>query len=188
MTSILLTIIGLASALLILILLGAGYYNSFVTLYALTQEGWSGIDVQLKRRHDLIPNLVETVKQYSIHEKTVLENITKSRSNSINASNIDQKSAAEGELTNALKTLFAVVENYPDLKANENFAYLQNSLEEIEEELQIARRYYNGTVRNYNITIKKFPANIVANFTSFSPRSYFELDNTHERTAPQVQF
>ncbi|HAU30517.1 TPA: hypothetical protein DCW54_02735 [Candidatus Dependentiae bacterium] len=178
----------LAFALIAPIFWGIGKYNSFVSLRAMTQEAWSGIDVQLKRRYDLIPNLVETVKHYQIHEKGVLENIAKFRSASMHATTVQEKSAAEGALTGALKTLFAVAENYPELKANENFLALQNSLEKIEDELQISRRYYNGTARNYNIAVMHFPARIVASFTSFAPITYFELDNPEEKTAPRVQF
>ncbi len=167
---------------------GIGKYNTFVSLYAMTQEAWSGIDVQLKRRYDLIPNLVETVKGYQIHEKNVLENIAKFRSVSMHATTVQEKSAAEGALSGALKTLFAVAENYPELKANENFLALQQSLEKIEDEVQISRRYYNGTARNYNIAIMHFPARLVANITSFSPLAYFELENPEERTAPRVRF
>lgn len=164
-----------------------GGYNNLVRLKALLDEGWSGIDVQLKRRYDLIPNLVAVVKQYSVHEKELLENVTKMRSISMGAVGINEKAAAEGQLSQALKTLFAVSENYPDLKANENFLRLQSDLGTIEDEIQLSRRYYNGTARNYNTNVASFPTSIIANFGGFSRVSYFEM-NAAEREAPQVKF
>lgn len=162
-------------------------YNNFIRLKTFVDEGWSGIDVQLKRRYDLVPNLVAVVQQYRIHEKEVLENVTKMRSASIGATTVDQKAEAEKGLTSALKTLFAVAENYPDLKANENFLSLQQQLSSLETEIQLSRRYYNGAARNYNMAILSFPANIVANFFRFGSVSYFEIGD-HEREAPKVQF
>lgn len=162
-------------------------YNGFVHLRALVDEAWSGIDVQLKRRYDLIPNLVETVKGYATHEKEVFEAVTKMRSVSMNANTIEDKSRAELKLDNALRGLYAVAESYPDLKANENFANLQKELSSIESELQLARRYYNGTVRNYNISVQSFPASIIANMTGFAKASYFEVENDIERKAPSVK-
>lgn len=163
-------------------------YNSLVHLKALVDEGWSGIDVQLKRRYDLIPNLVAVVKQYSIHEKEVLEQVTKMRSASMGAHTVDEKIAAEKGLTSALKTLFAVAENYPTLKANENFLSLQQQLSTIETEVQLARRYYNGAARNYNSTVGSFPTNVIANTFHFSRVPYFELTTAAEREAPKVKF
>ena len=153
----------------------------------MADEGWSGIDVQLKRRYDLIPNLVNVVQGYRIHEKEVLEKVTQMRTASMSATTIDQKAAAEKGLTSALKTLFAVAENYPGLKANENFAKLQQQLADLESEIQLARRYYNGSARNYNITIQSFPANTIANLFSFTKVHYFEL-NAAERENPTVKF
>lgn len=174
--------------LLILGLWAMSTYNGFVRAKAHLDEGWSGINVQLKRRYDLIPNLVAVVKQYSVHEKEVLENITKMRSISMGATSITDKAAAEAGLSGALKTLFAVAENYPDLKANQNFMSLQKDLTTLEEELQLARRYYNGTARNYNTAVNIFPSRIVAGLTGFAPVPYFELDHEDERKAPQVKF
>ena len=162
-------------------------YNSIIRLRNMTDEGWSGIDVQLKRRYDLIPNLVSVVQEYRIHEKEVLEKVTQMRSVSMNASSIDQKAAAEQGLTGALKTLFAVAENYPDLKANENFAKLQQQLADLESEIQLSRRYYNGAARNYNISIQSFPANTIAKVFSFTKAHYFELDAA-ERENPTIKF
>lgn len=163
-------------------------YNSLVHLKALVDEGWSGIDVQLKRRYDLIPNLVAVVKQYSIHEKDVLEKVTKMRAAAMGAQTIDEKIAAEKGLTSALKTLFAVAENYPTLKANENFMHLQQQLATLETEVQLARRYYNGAARNYNVRAISFPSNIIANIFGFTKVSYFELSNAAERETPKVKF
>jgi len=163
-------------------------YNRLVRLNALSKEGWSGIDVQLKRRYDLIPNLVSVVKQYSIHEKETLERVTEMRSFSMGTTKIDKKAEAEAGLTQALKSLFAVAENYPELRANENFLALQRDLGEIEQDLQLARRYYNGAVRNYNIAVEMFPSNIVARMLNFSYKPYFKVSAEEEREAPKVDF
>lgn len=186
----LLAIIGIVlGALLVIVVLWAiGGYNGLVRLKALVDEAWSGIDVQLKRRYDLIPNLVAVVKQYSIHEQSVLENVTKYRSVAMNATTIESKSHAEAGLTQALKTLFAVSENYPNLKANENFMSLQKSLGDLENDIQLARRYYNGTVRNYMSSKMSFPTNIIASFGGFKDAAYFELTAAEQREAPQVKF
>ena len=165
-----------------------GGYNGLIRLKALVDEGWSGIDVQLKRRYDLIPNLVAVVKQYSIHEQSVLENVTKYRSVAMNATTVESKAQAEAGLTSALKTLFAVSENYPNLKANENFMSLQKTLTDIENDVQLARRYYNGTVRNYMSKKLSFPTNIIASFGNFENVAYFELSAPEQREAPQVKF
>lgn len=165
-----------------------GMYNGLVKGKTLIQEAWSGIEVQLKRRYDLIPNLVETVKGYSQHEKGLFEEVTKLRSQSMNATSVKEKSEAEGALTQSLKSLFAVAEAYPDLKANQNFMELQRSLESIENELQLARRYFNGSVRNYNISVQSFPSGMVAHFFSFKPGDFFEVESAAEREAPQVKF
>ena len=163
-------------------------YNSLVRSKAFVKEGWSGIDVQLKRRYDLIPNLVAVVKQYSIHEKDVLEGVTKMRSISMGATSIEDKAKAEGQLTQALKTLFAVSENYPELKANQNFLLLQKDLGAIENDLQLVRRYYNGSARNYNIVVVSFPNTVVAKMTGFAQEPYFELAGEQERESPKVKF
>ena len=180
-----LTILGVV---ILVVLWAVISYNRLVQLKALVDEGWSGVDVQLKRRYDLVPNLVAVVQQYSIHEKEVLENVTKMRAASMGATTIDAKAEAEKGLTGALKTLFAVAENYPDLKASENFLGLQQELSTLETEIQLARRYYNGTARNYNVSVLSFPSNIVANMFSFTKSAYFELDRPEEREAPKVKF
>jgi LemA protein len=163
-------------------------YNSLVRLKNIVQEAWSGIDVQLKRRYDLVPNLVKVVKQYSVHEKEVLENVTKMRNMSANTQGVEKKAAAEAGLTGALKSLFAVAENYPNLKANENFLKLQDELSRLEEEIQLARRYYNGAARNYNITVESFPSRIIAGAFGFSEQPYFELDTEEARKNPDITF
>lgn len=165
-----------------------GIYNRLVKSKALLDEGWSGIDVQLKRRYDLIPNLVKVVKQYGFHEKDVLEKVTKLRSVAMGSQDLEGRVAAETGLTSALKTLFAVSENYPDLKANKNFLALQEQLSAIENDVQLARRYYNGTARNYNVVVKEFPSRFVANMTGYIKAPYFEVDAPEERKSPDVKF
>lgn len=163
-------------------------YNKFVQLKAMLDEAWSGIDVQLKRRYDLIPNLVATVKQYATHEKGIFEEIARMRAASLNAHGIEQKSEAESGLSQTLRTLFAVAENYPQLKANENFMSLQKDLSSLEHEIQLSRRYYNGAARNYNMMIRTFPNNLIASIANFEAVPYFELSNAAERENPQVKF
>jgi len=172
---------------ILLILWAIVTYNNLIRLKTLVDEGWSGIDVQLKRRYDLVPNLVAVVKQYAIHEKGVLEDVTKMRAISMGAKSLEEKVAAEKGLTEALKTLFAVAENYPNLKANENFLSLQSELASLETEIQLSRRYYNGASRNYNASVMSFPANIVAKLFGFTPVVYFEIDR-EERELPKVKF
>lgn len=162
-------------------------YNSFIRLKNLIDEAWSGIDVQLKRRYDLIPNLVATVKGYSEHEKGIFEEVARLRSVSMNATTIQEKAQAENGLTQALKTLFAVAENYPELKANQNFIELQRELSNIENQLQLARRYYNGVVREYNTRITVFPSSLIASIMSFKKAPFFEIASI-ERETPQVKF
>lgn len=163
-------------------------YNKLVRLRTMMQEGWSGIDVQLKKRYDLIPNLINTVKGYATHEKEVFENVAAMRSVGINAKTVKEQEQAENQITQALGKLFAVAENYPDLKANTNFMELQSQLGIVENDIQMARRYYNGTVRDNNILVESFPSNIVANVFTFQKGEFFELDDAQERNAPQVQF
>ncbi len=163
-------------------------YNELVKKRQMVEEAWSGIDVQLKRRHDLIPNLVETVKGYAKHEKETLENVTKARARAMDARTPEEKMKAEQDLSRALLNLFAVAEAYPDLKANENFLHLQEELSKIEDEIQLARRYYNATVRDYNIAIQTFPKNIVANMFGFKKYEYFEIEEPEEKEPPQVKF
>jgi LemA protein len=173
----------------VLLLLGAVViYNKLVTNKNMVAEGWSGIDVQLKRRNDLIPNLIETVKGYMGHERSVLEQVTELRAKSLQAAGVGDKARAEGALGAALANLFAVAENYPDLKASQNFIELQKSLADIEDQIQLARRYYNGAARNFNILIQSFPSNLVANTFQFTPVEYFEIEEAAERAVPKVSF
>ncbi len=151
-----------------------GMYNSLVQLRVRTDTAWSDIDVQLKRRHDLIPNLVETVKGYAAHEKSTFENVTKFRSQAMQATTPGDKAIAENQLSGALKSLFAVAENYPELKASQEFTQLQNSLTQTEDSIQYSRSGYNGAVRDLNATVQSFPANILAGMFGFQQRQYFE--------------
>ena len=167
---------------------GVGIYNRLVKLSTLVDEAWSGIDVQLKKRYDLIPNLVETVKGYASHEKETFENVTKARSQAQNATTVEGQQAAENQLNKSLINLFAVAEQYPELKANENFLSLQNELSDIESGIEKSRRYYNGTTRDYNILIDSFPSNIIAGMTKFVKAAFFEIDTEIERQNPQVKF
>ena len=173
---------------LVIAVWGIGVYNGLIRLRNLKDEGWSGIDVQLKRRHDLVGNLVNTVKGYMAHEKDVLEEIAKMRSMAQNAAGVAQAAQAEGMLSQALGRLFAVMENYPQLRANENVMQLQNTLTALEDEIQIARRYYNGTVRELNTRIEVFPSCLIARQFGFGKADFFELENAAERKAPQVAF
>ncbi len=177
----------LAAAALVLILV-VGIYNKLVRQRNLVEEAWSGIDVQLKKRYSLIPNLVNTVKGYAAHEKDVFENVAAMRSAGMNAKTIEEHNKAENAITQALGRLFAVAENYPQLRANANFQDLQNQLSTIENDIQMARRYYNGTARNKNITVQSFPSNIVASMFGFTKSEYFELDDARERDTPIVDF
>ncbi len=152
-----------------------GMYNSLVQLRVRADSAWSDIDVQLKRRHDLIPNLVETVKGYAAHEKGTFENIAKFRSQAMQATTPADKAVAENQLTGALKSLFAVAENYPELKASEEFTQLQNSLSQTEDAIQNSRRYYNAVVRDLNTKIQSFPTNILAGMFGFQLRQFFEV-------------
>ncbi len=182
---ILIVLLGLA---VLLILWAIGVYNKLVKLKNLAEEAWSGIDVQLKRRADLIPNLVKTVKGYMDHERELLSKITELRAKTMGASNFDERVKAEAALSKALMNFFAVAENYPDLKANQNFLDLQQKLTEIEDQIQMARRYYNGTVRNLNIAIETFPNSIIASKFGFKKREFFEIEDEKDRELPQVEF
>lgn len=172
--------------LVILLTSGIAVFNSLVQGRVHVKEGWSGMDVQLKRRHDLIPNLVETVKGYAKHEREVLENVVRLRSQSAGEDDVKAKAALENDITQALKQVFAVAEAYPDLKANQSFIDLSQNLTRVEDELQLARRYYNGTVRNYNIKVQSFPGNMVAGLFHFQAAEFFEVQTATERSAPQV--
>jgi len=162
-------------------------YNGLQRIKNLVDEGWATIDVQLKKRYDLIPNLVETVKGYAKHESGTLEAVIAARNAAMTASG-DGKLAAENALSGTLKSLFALQEAYPELKANTNFLDLQSQLKSIENELASARRYYNGTVKELNTKIDVFPTNLVAKMMKLKKRAYFELDSEEERKAPQVKF
>ncbi|WBV61689.1 LemA family protein [Chryseobacterium camelliae] len=174
--------------LAIFLLYAVSIYNRLVKLKNLVQEAWSGIDVMLKKRHDLIPNLVETVKGYATHERETLENVTRARNQAVAAGSVAAKEAAEKNLNQAMMNLFAVAEQYPDLKANANFQQLQAELTTIENDIEKSRRYYNGTARENNTLVESFPSNIVANMYKFEKVSYFELENIADREVPTVKF
>jgi LemA protein len=163
-------------------------FNRLVRARQMTNEAWSGIDVQLKRRSDLVPNLVDSVKAYAAHERTVLQEVTELRAaaRSLPDDDVARRARAETALSGALGRLFALAENYPDLKASGNFLALQQELSALEDELQMARRYYNGAVRNLNTLVQSFPSNLVAGLFGFSERAYFELADAAERAVPQV--
>lgn len=165
-------------------------YNDLVRKRQLNHEGWSGIDVQLKRRTDLIPNLMETVKGYMGHERETLEAVTKARADATSAANAspEERARVEGALSGALGRLLAIAEAYPDLKANTTFLEFQSALQKVEEELQFARRYYNGTTRELNTAVESFPSVIVANMFKFDKSEYFELENEADRAVPTVKF
>lgn len=155
-------------------------YNSLVRAKTRVDEAWSDITVQLKRRYDLIPNLIETVKGYAKHEKTVLEEVTKARADAINAQGPQEQAKAENVFSEALKSLFAVSENYPDLKANENFKALQDELVDTEDKIQASRRFYNGSARDLNIKIKTFPNILFAGMLGFKPYEFFEVEDSEK--------
>ena len=163
-------------------------YNRLVRLKVRAEESWHDIDTQLKRRWDLIPNLVETVKGYAKHESGVFERVTLARAKAIDASSPQQQAVAEEGLKGALKSLFAVVENYPELKANENFIKLQQTMEEIEDSVQRARMYYNAVVRDLNTSIAVFPQSMIANMFHFKEREFYTLPGVEQREAPKVHF
>jgi LemA protein len=153
-------------------------------------EAWSGIDVQLKRRADLIPNLIETVKGYAAHEKDTLEKVVelRNRAQAVPAGDVAGRAQAEGLLSQALGRIFALAEAYPDLKANQNFAELQETLETLENEIQMSRRYYNGAARDLNVKVESFPSNLVASLFKFLKAPYFEIENPADRAVPTVKF
>jgi LemA protein len=165
-------------------------YNDLVSKRQLKEEGWSGIDVQLKRRTDLIPNLMETVKGYMGHERDTLEAVTKARADATAGANAGpaERSALEGALSGALGRLLAIAEAYPELKANTTFLEFQDALRGVEDEIQLARRYYNGAVRNLNTAVESFPQNVIANAFKFEKDEYFELENEADRAVPTVKF
>lgn len=158
-------------------------YNSLITFKNRVEEAWSDIAVQLKRRYDLIPNLVNTVKGYASHEKETFQNVTEARTKAMQAESPQEKAQAENFLSETLKSLFAVSENYPDLKANENFLELQRELTDTENKIQASRRFYNGNVRDYNTKIETVPTNIIASIFNFATREFFELDEAEKESA-----
>jgi len=163
-------------------------YNGLITLRNRAKEAFSDIDVQLKRRYDLIPNLVETVKGYAAHEKEVFEKVTEARTRAMGAQTLKEKGEAENALSGTLKTLFAVSENYPQLRASENFQKLQDELTDTEDKIQAARRFYNANARDLNIKIETFPANVVANIFGFKPMEFFGVEDAAEKEPAKVSF
>jgi LemA protein len=173
---------------LAIVIIGVVLYNSLASLRVRADAAWADIDAQLKRRYDLIPNLVETVKGYASHEKGVFERVTELRSQAISAQGPAQQGQVENMLTQALRSVFAVAENYPELRASENFGQLQGTLSEIEDKIQAARRYYNAVVRDYNTKVHVVPSSLIAKMFGFKEREYFELESPAEREAPKVDF
>jgi LemA protein len=182
---VLIVVVGLA---VVLVLVMVGMYNGLVRLRNQAKNAWAQIDVQLKRRHDLIPNLVETAKGYMQHERGTLEAVTKARNLAAQATGAGEASKAEQGLTSALGQFFLVVERYPDLKANQNFLALQEELASTENRIGFARQFYNDQVMQYNIRIQSVPANVMAGMFNFTPMEMFELEAAEEREAPQVKF
>lgn len=177
----------LIGAVVLVLLYGVGLYNSFVKLATRVEEAWSDIDVQLKRRYDLIPNLVNTVKGYAAHESGVFEKVTEARSKAMQAGSVADHGAAENMLSGALKSLFAIAEAYPDLKANTNFLELQRELSDTENKIQASRRFYNGTVMELNTKVDMFPSNIIAKAFNFAKREFFEIEEG-EKEPVKVEF
>ncbi len=184
----------MGALILLLVIIGAialmaiGMYNSLITLRNRCDNGWSQIDVQLRRRYDLIPNLVETVKGYAKHESSVFQNVTQARAAAVNAQTVKEQGQAENVLTGALKSLFAVAENYPELKANQNFLMLQEELAGTESKVAYARQFYNDTVMKYNMRQQVFPSSIIANMFGFKPREYFQIEEEVAKGPVKVQF
>ncbi|MEI9996571.1 MAG: LemA family protein [Rhizomicrobium sp.] len=176
------------AVVVLIVLWGIMTYNGLVSRRAMVAEGWSGIDAQLKRRADLIPNLVETVKGYATHERTTFDELARLRSTAGVSQDPAQRAAAETAITAAIGKVMAVAEAYPELKASANFQQLQTDLENLEDQIQLARRYYNGAVRNYNVSVQQFPSNLVAGATGFTTAQFFQLDNAADRNAPKVSF
>lgn len=172
----------------IVIIAFVAIYNGIVKLNIRVDEAWSDINVQLKRRYDLIPNLVETVKSYAKHEKSAFEDVTKARAEALSAQGIPEKGKAENQLEGALKSIFAVAEAYPDLKANQNFAQLQTDLTDTEDKIQASRRFYNANVRDLNIAVQTFPKNIIANMFGFKKRELFILEEAAAKEPVRVKF
>lgn len=183
------TILYIVLAVLVLIILWAIFvYNRLIVLRNRAKEAWSDIDVQLKRRYNLIPNLVGTVKGYAAHERELFEKVTEARARAMGAKTMGERAQAENALSSTLKTLFAVAENYPQLKASENFLELQRELRDTEDKIQAARRFYNGNVRDLNIKIESFPAKIAASLFGFKQMSLFEIEEAAAREPVKVKF
>lgn len=174
--------------LILIVIVIIAIFNRLIRYRNLMKEGWSGIDVQLKRRHDLIPNVVAAVKGYKQYEQELLKEVTDIRSKLTKTEGAREKGKLESGFSRALKSIFAVAEAYPELKANQNFLNLQKTLGEIEGQIQLARRYYNGAVRNYNILVQSFPANTVARAFNFKEAEFFEVEYATERKVPDVKF
>ena len=172
----------------LIILWVIGVFNGLILKKRRVDEAWSDIDVQLKRRYDLIPNLVEAVKGYSKHESGVFQKVTEARSAAMGAKTIAEHGKTENMLTEALKSMFAVAESYPELKASQNFLQLQDELSDTENKIQASRRFYNGNVRDYNVKIEQFPANTIAGMFGFKVRDFFEITDAAEREVPEVKF
>lgn len=181
-----LIVILVAVALIVIWLIGV--YNSLIRLKNRVKEAWSDIDVQLKRRYDLIPNLMETVKGYMKHEEGVLTKVTQARASAMQAQGIGEKGKAENMLSETLKSLFAVAENYPDLKASQNFLQLQDEISDTENKIQAARRFYNGQVRDFNTKIEVFPNNLIAGMLNFKAWDFFAIGDEKEKANVQVKF
>jgi len=187
-SGVLIILLVFVGVIVIVALWAIGMYNRLVTLRNRVDNMWAQIDVQLKRRYDLIPNLVETVKGYAKHEKETFENVTKARAACMSATTPAQTAQAEGMLAGALKSLFAVAEAYPELKANQNFLQLQGELSSTENQISGTRGTYNETVREFNTSLQLFPANLIAGMFGFAPKDFFKVDSAEERQAPKVQF
>jgi LemA protein len=185
MSTYLIIIIAVAAIIILWII---GVFNSLIRLKNRVSEAWSDIDVQLKRRYDLIPNLIEAVKGYMTHEANVFEKVTEARAKAISATGTAEKAQAENALSGALKTLFAVSENYPQLRASENFSKLQEELSDTENKIQASRRFYNGNARDFNIRQETFPSNIIAALFGFKKAEFFEIAEAAEKEAPKVKF
>jgi LemA protein len=180
-----LILLGLA---VVVALWGVAIYNGLVRRKNVVAEAWSGIEAQLKRRADLIPNLVETVKGYASHERQTFDELARLRSSGQGQADIAQRAQTEQAITAAIGKVMAVAEAYPELKASANFQSLQSDLAATEDQIQMARRYYNGAVRDFNVMIEQFPSNLIANFGAFKPAAFFQLDSDSDRAAPKVSF
>lgn len=188
MSPLLIVLLVIICIALVVLFWGVGIYNGLVRLRNGVKNAWAQIDVQLKRRHDLIPNLVETVKGYAGHEKSTLDAVVQARTKAVGAQGVAQAAQAEGELSQALGRLLMLVESYPDLKANQNFLALQEELTATENRIGFARQYYNDSVMKYNTRIQVFPPNIIAGMFGFGESEFFELEDAAQREVPQVKF